>query len=305
MRFLLAVMVMAFGACATQSSERAGDDDGDAACTPWTCAQAGAACGTIPDGCDGMLECGTCTEEDTACVPRTCETENATCGQRDDGCGGMLECGTCEDGGACVTGACVQLACGNHEKNACGGCDAMPLEPGDLCPCGEAAVCDPNLKFIVCQNDGEPQQPDTTDAYDPWTLVSQHLEGYAGYYGPEVHAQYEYIRVNVDDTFWGLMQPEMTFRYSGDVPVTVCMSASDGDGSLAVLARCSDTGGPWNGNGCCKEVAAGQTTVNIGLQINLGIPNPGDDDLSVRMTVSPSALMAHPYCSAYSIQYRF
>ena len=304
MRILLAIMVLSAGACATESSERP-VGDGAEVCTPWTCAQAGAACGTIPDGCDGMLECGECTEEDIACVPRTCDSINATCGESADGCGGTLDCGTCDDGGACITGACVQLECGDHEKNACGGCDPMPLEPGELCPCGEVAVCDPNLKFVVCQNDGAAQQPDTSDAYDPWTLVSQHLEGHAGFHAPALHAQFEYIQVEVDDTFWGLMQPQMKFRYSGDVPVTVCMRASDGDGSLPVLARCSDTGGPWNGSGCCKQVAAGQTSVDIGLEINLGIPNPGDDDLSVMMSVSPADLTTQPYCSAYSIQYRF
>jgi hypothetical protein len=304
MRIILAIVVMVFGACATESGETAGDlADGE--CTPWTCSQAGATCGTIPDGCDGVLECGECTDEDTACTPRTCDLANATCGDADDGCGGTLECGECDPDSACITGACVQLACGATEKNACGGCDPMPLEPGDLCPCGEVAVCDPDLKFVVCNNDGPPQRPDTNDAYDPWTLVSSHLETPAGFHAPW-RSQYEHFEVEVDDTFWGLMQPEMKFRHSGALPVTICMSASDGNGSqLPVLARCSDTGGPWNGNGCCKQVPAGQTEVTLGLELNLGIPNPGDDDLSVVMTVSAADLTPQPYCSPYSIQYRF
>jgi hypothetical protein len=35
-----------------------------ACCTPTTCAAAGAACGAVPDGCNGMLSCGSCNEPD-------------------------------------------------------------------------------------------------------------------------------------------------------------------------------------------------------------------------------------------------
>ncbi len=301
MRTFLAI-VMFLGACATESSERTGDDD--APCTPWTCSQAGAVCGVITDGCGGMLDCGECTPEDTTCVPRTCALANATCGSSDDGCGGTLDCGTC-DGGACVQGTCVQLACGDHEKNACGGCAAMPLEPGDTCPCGEIAVCDPDHKFIKCEEGPQSERPPTNDAADSWNVLSSHFEGYAGYVSEAFFVQFEGYHVDVDDTFWGLMQPEMTFRHSGEFPVTVCMTASDQNGHGIVLARCADIGGPWNASGCCKSIPIGQTAVTVQLELNLGIPNPGDDNLSVGMSVTRGDLASQSYCSAYSLQYRF
>jgi hypothetical protein len=70
-------------------------------CKPKTCAQLGAACGPVGDGCGHTITCGTCTAPQTCgavtanqcgCVPVTCGTQ---CGKIADGCGGTLTCTPC------------------------------------------------------------------------------------------------------------------------------------------------------------------------------------------------------------------
>src|SRR5690606_22271271 len=86
-------------------------------CTPKTCDDLDAECGTVADGCGKVLECGdcdddevcglkeanTCTAPDELCVPidedEACADKE--CGFEGDGCGGTYECGTCDDGEAC------------------------------------------------------------------------------------------------------------------------------------------------------------------------------------------------------------
>ena len=86
-------------------------------CTPATCAELSAECGPMPDGCGGVLECGSCgdgeycgiiehnrcTNPDTLCVPIDKEVACAgkACGKESDGCQGVYECGSCEDGEVC------------------------------------------------------------------------------------------------------------------------------------------------------------------------------------------------------------
>jgi hypothetical protein len=74
-------------------------------CIATDCAILGANCGTLPDGCGGTLNCGTCTLPQTCggggtpnvcgCTPTTCALVGANCGTIADGCGGTLDCGTC------------------------------------------------------------------------------------------------------------------------------------------------------------------------------------------------------------------
>jgi hypothetical protein len=106
--------------------------DAGQVCTPTTCAQRGATCGVIPDGCGGVLDCGACPAPDTCggggtanvcgtpatapdagqmCTPATCAQRGATCGAIQDGCGGVLECGACPPPTTCG-GAGVANACG-------------------------------------------------------------------------------------------------------------------------------------------------------------------------------------------------
>ena len=53
---------------------------------------------------------GNCAAPDAGCVPRTCADLGATCGSVSDGCGGMLDCG-CAIGEVCCDGACVTGVC--------------------------------------------------------------------------------------------------------------------------------------------------------------------------------------------------
>jgi len=75
MRFLVA-WVCVFSACRAgdlgpETSQDGPDDvpdgqgDGAAQCVPATCAEQGASCGTIDDGCGATLACGTCTAPET------------------------------------------------------------------------------------------------------------------------------------------------------------------------------------------------------------------------------------------------
>jgi beta-glucosidase len=76
-----------------------------ATCTPTTCAAAGAACGTLADGCGGTLSCGSCSSGQTCNASNQCTTSctpsctGKQCGS--NGCGGS--CGTCTGGTSCST----------------------------------------------------------------------------------------------------------------------------------------------------------------------------------------------------------
>ncbi len=140
-------------------------------CTPRTCAQAGANCGPIGDGCGGVLNCGVCTPPDTCggggvasvcgrppCTARTCAQQGANCGQAGDGCGGVINCGmctppdTCGGGGTpnlCGRPGCMPRTCAQSGANCgligdgCGGSlNCGPCTPPDTCGGGGMAnVC--------------------------------------------------------------------------------------------------------------------------------------------------------------------
>ncbi|MCL4752471.1 MAG: tryptophan synthase alpha chain, partial [Myxococcales bacterium] len=69
-------------------------------CTPTSCAAQGKNCGSIPNGCGGTLNCGTCTAPSTctnnvctACVPNPDPCPSSQCaGTASDGCGGTVSC---------------------------------------------------------------------------------------------------------------------------------------------------------------------------------------------------------------------
>ena len=68
-------------------------------CALVTCEDAEAQCGSLNDGCGGMLECGQCLDSEecgietpnqctnTSCESIDCEHANAECGAIDNGCG--------------------------------------------------------------------------------------------------------------------------------------------------------------------------------------------------------------------------
>ena len=128
---LTLLLVAALGGCLDADGGRADSpgvaasatDTGGAECVPGTCADVGAACGLVPDGCGAVVECGDCPDGElcgggganvcgpTSCTPVTCAGQ---CGPVSDGCGAVLDCDPCPDdatggeettGGEVTTGA--------------------------------------------------------------------------------------------------------------------------------------------------------------------------------------------------------
>jgi hypothetical protein len=104
------------------------------ACVPVACSRAGTDyCGTICDGCGGMVncpaDCGSGRKCDnnqhmcvsTACVPfSSCQrADTMLCGLVADGCGGVLNCGNCPAGQTCERGLCA----------GAGGCTPLTCTP--------------------------------------------------------------------------------------------------------------------------------------------------------------------------------
>ena len=143
-------------------------------CTPKTCNEVGANCGSALDGCGGIVSCGVGANGGCAagtncggggkanvcgtgsCVPQSCDQLGATCGFVSDGCGTILNCGGCPAnqtcGGAniqnrcgCIpndTAACAGKNCGDVVDNcgisvSCGGCSAPATCGGN----GAANTC--------------------------------------------------------------------------------------------------------------------------------------------------------------------
>ena len=142
---MLAACGTPFTARSTSGDAGAGDSAKEA-CATKTCEQLGWQCslgmGLDPDGCGGMLDCGTCgtagyvcsPTHECKCQPLTCKDWDASCGEVPDGCGGVAQCGTCPGGmtcsgasGAltCVTGTCTPQPCPTGEcgqvPDGCGG----------------------------------------------------------------------------------------------------------------------------------------------------------------------------------------
>lgn len=104
-------------------SNGGGGSGGGGACVPTGCADVGAMCGSITDGCGTTLACGDCGSGQTcggagpnrcgthACVPQTCAQLNDACGKVSDGCAGVIDCGAC----ACTPTTCAAqpVSCGN------------------------------------------------------------------------------------------------------------------------------------------------------------------------------------------------
>ena len=135
------------------------------ACTPSvTCDPPnGRYCGTIGNGCFGMIDCGTCPGDQVcdnnvcvggaSCVALACQTTTGNyCGTVGNGCGKAMDCGACDSSLVCATGVCVPgagckaLTCTTATGRYCGtigdGCGGT-LTCGD-CPagstCGGAGV---------------------------------------------------------------------------------------------------------------------------------------------------------------------
>ncbi len=95
-------------------------------CTARTCADEGASCGQVANGCGGLTPvCGICPPGATCggggvanqcggptCVKTNCTTLGLSCGKASDGCSGTLDCGTCTVPGEVCGGGGVPGKCG-------------------------------------------------------------------------------------------------------------------------------------------------------------------------------------------------
>ena len=138
-----------------------GSDGGNPSCKKLTCASSGANCGPVSDGCIGIIQCGTCTNNETCggggkpsvcgkppCTKKTCAQQGgANCGALGDGCGGLItSCGTCPVGESCGLGGPSKCGAGGLDggacvptKTACAAGDCGPIADG----CGALIDCSP------------------------------------------------------------------------------------------------------------------------------------------------------------------
>lgn len=131
-------------------------DEPDAfVCTPTSCATASKDCGYLPDGCGGVLQCGTCQGGETCggggvpnvcgvgtCTPTTCVAEGKDCGGISDDCSQVLDCGTCTAPEYCGGGG-VPNVCGTAQYQDGGppGPDASLGQCDPTCMAQSGAVC--------------------------------------------------------------------------------------------------------------------------------------------------------------------
>ncbi len=160
-------------------------------CVKRTCAEQGANCGPVGDGCGGTVECGTCTNpgeicggttpsvcgspfgDSAGCTPRTCADVGANCGPIGDGCGGLLECGTCSAPNICggggkpsvcgnAYGSCTPKTCADYPGATCGqladGCGGLTASCGT---CASPTICGGGGTPNVCGNSFGACKPQT------------------------------------------------------------------------------------------------------------------------------------------------
>jgi hypothetical protein len=100
------------------------------------------------------------------CVPMTCIGLGVECGTINDGCSGIISCGTCSSGYSCTGGKCVaNPTCGDGTCNTGETCSTCPSDCG-VCPsnCGDG-VCDSGETCSNCAKDcGECPTTCTTNA---------------------------------------------------------------------------------------------------------------------------------------------
>lgn len=87
-----------------------------------TCADLGFDSGTLACASNCLqfdtTQCARETGANNSCVPKTCDDVGALCGSVDDGCGGLLACGECSDGLTCG-GAGTANVCGATCRSGC------------------------------------------------------------------------------------------------------------------------------------------------------------------------------------------
>ena len=93
------------------------------ACLPESCQSLGSDCGTVVNGCGGVLHCGFCSSGQTCgavapnvcgagtCAVKSCAELGKDCGLVSNGCDGLVFCGACQPGQPCG-GKGVDHVCG-------------------------------------------------------------------------------------------------------------------------------------------------------------------------------------------------
>ncbi len=127
-------------------------------CTPTTCADQGANCGTLANGCGGTIMCGSCAAPATCGgggTPNVCGTlPSCTDGEKNGSetgldCGGPGGCPRCQPGeqcmvatdclsSVCVGGVCTAPSCTDGVRNGL----ESDTDCGGLCPkCASGRAC--------------------------------------------------------------------------------------------------------------------------------------------------------------------
>lgn len=145
-------------------SQLAGGADGGGACVPFTCADVGANCGPVSDGCGGLIDCGTCnaaagetcggagtpSQCGRACKPLTACPPGLDCGPVADGCGGVVSCGAACPAGEICGGGGVANVCGNNGGPPCTGlCEQQAACPGGGTTSVSGTVFAPNGQLPI------------------------------------------------------------------------------------------------------------------------------------------------------------
>ncbi len=242
------------------------------------------------DGCCAP-GCTSETDSDCTCTPKTCADVGATCGEVDDGCGGTLSCGTCSGTKSCQNNSCVDVPVGvigdacTSDANCPVDCaDAPDFKDGFCtnmcdddfdCTSGNHCIQMPNYSTKFCAPNCQADNDCRGDGYGCWDVdydgtdecapkpqgSSSVGEACAGLYECDANSN---ICIQSQDFPDGYCSQECYFNI--ECPFgSVCMTNPDRPGFCA--AECS------NGNDCrsqyaCTEVTNDVTDETIGVCLN-------------------------------------
>jgi hypothetical protein len=127
-------------------------------CTAKTCSGEGKNCGSLPDGCGKVLQCGAgCTGSMSCggggvanvcgvgtCAPTSCATEGKTCGPISDKCSEVLQCGDCPAGKSCGSAN----VCVDRPDSGAPAADKGPAPDSNTSAC--SASCMAQLGAVCC-----------------------------------------------------------------------------------------------------------------------------------------------------------
>ncbi|MCA9608290.1 MAG: hypothetical protein KC619_21925 [Myxococcales bacterium] len=276
--------------------------------------------------CTGAGEtCGALTPNRCAvgeCVPRTCEDFAITCGSIGDGCDGTLECGTCDAGLTCTEGVCFDApdTCDDGRiVNECGGCGPTRFPVGSACGCSSVFRCYTGSRLIdqslaFCDDgdmDGDVARtlPMTDDSVDEYSEVMGMLDV------EPAHPQSAILRSNlaqdtdtyevyVEDVFTGIFGAEVEVVVPTGYTIELCYEHVQ-DSILGAAYLTCDVGAvelsTWDE--CCARSTPADTVVRIETGIagtSALLDNSGTSRIRVEAVDGPADA-----CVMYTVRYRF